>query len=527
MKESLRQGMAWLHTWVGLLAGWVMLFVFVTGTASYFSFEIDRWMRPELPLVDAPWDQASAIGQAQAYLQAHHAHAELWNIGLPVERTQPYLGLFVRDPRMPDGTPGRTYRAIYDAGAAQFVPALPARDTGGGQLLYRMHYVLHYMPHAAGTWIVGIGAMLLLLALISGLIIHKKIFVDFFVFRPGKGQRSWLDAHNLSSVMALPFFLLITYSGLVLCVDTYMPAALRAMYGSDDGAVHRMRAELIPADFPPPAGRPAPLVQLCDVARQAEEISGLPSSAILVRNPGDAAAAVTVRAQREGRRSLTIHNSRFHGVTGRFLGADTDSVAAQTRYTLRALHEGRFAAPALRGLYFLSGALGYAMIATGLVLWTGKRKVRRDKRPSAGRRAEAGYGLVRCLNIGAIAGLPVAIAAYFWANRLIPADFASRRAWEVHTLFITWAVLLLYPAARRSARAWSDELWLAALAFGLLPAVNAVTTQRHLGVTLPAGNWVLAGFDLVMLALGLAFACLAWKAGKVCQAAARSQRVGV
>lgn len=42
--------MAWLHTWSGLVVGWVLFFVFVTGTAGYFNSEITRWMQPELPL---------------------------------------------------------------------------------------------------------------------------------------------------------------------------------------------------------------------------------------------------------------------------------------------------------------------------------------------------------------------------------------------------------------------------------------------------------------------------------------------
>ena len=47
MKDAFRQSMAWLHTWVGLVAGWLLFFVFVTGTAGYFQQEISRWMQPE------------------------------------------------------------------------------------------------------------------------------------------------------------------------------------------------------------------------------------------------------------------------------------------------------------------------------------------------------------------------------------------------------------------------------------------------------------------------------------------------
>lgn len=107
-------------------------------------------------------------------------------------------------------------------------------------------------------------------------------------------------------------------------------------------------------------------------------------------------------------------------------------------------------------------------------------------------------------------GLPAAIAAYFWANRLLPSDLASRGAWELHVLFITWAALVLHAACRPAARIWREQCVLAGLAFVLLPVVNAGTTARHLGVSLPQGDWVLAGFDLAALALGTGLLGLAW-----------------
>ena len=48
MRQGFRQSMAWLHTWSGLVVGWVLFAVFVTGAASYYRAEISEWMRPEL-----------------------------------------------------------------------------------------------------------------------------------------------------------------------------------------------------------------------------------------------------------------------------------------------------------------------------------------------------------------------------------------------------------------------------------------------------------------------------------------------
>jgi hypothetical protein len=169
---------------------------------------------------------------------------------------------------------------------------------------------------------------------------------------------------------------------------------------------------------------------------------------------------------------------------------------------LLGLHEGLFAGPALRWLYFLSGLMGTAMIGAGLVLWTVKRRRKSGE--------TFGFGLVEALNLGTIVGLPIAIAAYFWANRLIPVGVPDRAAWEAHAMFVAWAAMLAHAFIRPARRGWSEQLWVAAGAFGLIPVLNALTTERHLGVTLPACVWELAGFDLTMLAFSVSFGAVAW-----------------
>ncbi|MGJ7544718.1 PepSY-associated TM helix domain-containing protein [Variovorax sp. LT1R16] len=511
MKEGFRQCMAWLHTWAGLTVGWVLFFVFVTGTAGYFSHEIDRWMRPELPLAPAPSaDISGMVAMAQAHLEKVAPGAQFWSIDLPGSRAQPQLEVSWQGTGASRGQRGRAQRAALDAATGDTVSAQKVRQTGGGQLLYRMHYELRYMPYDVAIRLVGICSMFMLIAILSGIVTHKKIFADFFTFRPGKGQRSWRDAHNLISVTSLPFFLMITYSGLVFFMYEYMPAGRSAAYGVGPESRQQYQGELLPANRARPLGQPTTLAPLVDAMRTAEHQWGAGRvGSLWVQYPGDAAAIVTVRARAEGGPDIAPPSLRFRGATGAPVDEAPASAARQTQMTLLALHEGLFAGALLRWAYFLVGLLGCAMIATGLVLWTVKRKVKQDKLQKAGRRPEFGFRLVQCLNIGAIAGLPVAIAIYFWANRLIPADFAGRRDWEVHAMFIAWAAMLVYPAFRPALRAWVDELWIAAGVFALLPVLNALTTHRHLGVTLPAGDWVLAGFDLTALTLGAFFAMAA------------------
>lgn len=504
MMGHFRQSMAWLHTWTGLVLGWLLFFMFVTGTAGYFDTEIDRWMQPELPVAPATIDAQHSVRVAQAFLEDHAHDKSRWFINLPLDRNDPYLSVFWQQERAQGGHGMHADRVVLDAHTGT---PLAARDTSGGQQLYRMHWKLHYLPEAAGQWIVGVATMFMLVALITGIVVHKKFLADFFTFRPGKGVRSWLDAHNAASVISLPFQLMITYSGLIFLMTVYMPLIVATFYGGGDEGQRAFRDELTarPA-LARPARTPAPLMPLDRIVADAQLRWGEERiGALDVRSPYDAHARVIVRGDVAASPLRAAPSLVYDGVSGELLAEQgaRESVAKSTRDLLLGLHEGLFAGTVLRWLYFLSGLLGCAMIGTGLVLWSVKRRQREVRQ---GGFAHPGLWLVERLNVATLVGLPVGIAAYFWANRLLPLELVERAAWEVHILFLTWAAMAAHAAFRPVWHAWREQLGLASAAYGLLPLLNALTTERHLGYSLAVGDWVLAGFDLTMLGLGVSFA---------------------
>ena len=506
MKEQFRQSMAWLHTWLGLLVGWVLYFMFVTGTAGYLDTEIDRWMRPELPAARYPLPQDAAIGQAQAYLQTHAAEARRWSITLPIDRNEPWLRVAWQAPR--GAAPAASGSAYLDPVSGQ---QIATRDTAGGQTLYQMHWRLHYLPEWVSQWIVSIATLVLLIALVTGIVVHRRIFADFFTFRPGKGQRSWLDAHNAASVMSLPFQLMITYSGLIFVMFSFMPLIAAAWYGPGQAGQGAFLNDV----FPPLAserasGRPAPIVSLQRIHHDAQSRLGAkPIGALEIENPSDAHARVLVVGSFAAGPLRATDILAYDGTSGEWLAERPawQSGPKAFRDLMLGLHEGMFAAAVLRALYVWSGLLGAAMIATGLVLWTVKRRQRVERGRGT---SHLGLRVVERLNVAVVIGLPVAIGAYFWANRLLPLNMAHRADWEVHTLFVVWLLMFVFAALRPPARAWREQTLLAAVVFGALPALNAVTTSHHLLRSLADRDLVMAGFDLIALAMGVMFVGIAW-----------------
>lgn len=496
MKNGFRQSMAWLHTWSGLLVGWILFAVFLTGTASYFKGEISQWMQPELHASSS--GPAAAAELAVGTMRRIAPESPSWIIGLPQER-DPAMRVFWRSPAQ-----RRFQSAILDPASGEPVTS---RKTMGGEFFYRFHFELHMRP-IWGRWVVSFCAMMMLVAIISGIITHRRIFADFFTFRPGKApQRSWLDAHNALAVLALPYHLMITYTGLITLMLMTMPWGAQVAY---QGNIQAFFAETGGNPRAPrPAGQPGELVPVAPLV--AEAMRHWNTSDIVrftVQNPADANSVVQVTRGEAGRISMNPQTLVFRGTTGERLSeTGADGPAAATRGVTYGLHIGRFAGPLMRALFFLSGLAGAAMVATGLILWAAKH---RQKLGAAGK---PGFGLrlVDTLNIATVAGLPVAMAGFFWANRVLPVEMALRSEWEIRIFFGLWLAALLHALIRPARRAWI-ELFAVAGALGLaIPLLNALTTHRHLGASLPAGDWAMAGMDLGLAGMGALAAAMAWK----------------
>ena len=508
--------MSWVHTWSGLLLGWLLYAVFFTGTLSYFRDEIDDWMRPELHQSVA---DANTAERGLEALTKIAPNATTWTLNLPSAR-QTALEATWREPGAAAGRAG-IKRAELDAATGE---QLSPRETRGGSFLYRFHFELYAMPRIWGRWIVGVATMLMFVAIISGVITHKKIFTDFFTFRPRKGQRSWLDAHNATAVLALPFHIVITFSGLLLLMNMLMPWGVNAAYdGNTQAYFTEMRGgrQAAPSgnagdrqggrksqETPDPASM-APIAPMLVQAQQLWPERGVGS--ITVNAPGTSKATFELR-ERGG--SSLIHRGTsktlsFDGVSGELKSsppAQDVSWVRATNNVFTSVHLGRFAEPALRWLLFLSGVVGTIMAGTGMMLWVVKRLPERRKLG----RTPFGHRFVEVLNVGSIAGLSVATAAYFWLNRLIPAELAGRADWEIRGFFIVWLLCALHPLVRSHRNAWREQLALATILFALLPLLNLLTGGGSLLQTIPNNQWSVAGFDLMMLALAAMHAAVVW-----------------
>jgi hypothetical protein len=141
------------------------------------------------------------------------------------------------------------------------------------------------------------------------------------------------------------------------------------------------------------------------------------------------------------------------------------------------------------------------MVASGLVLWTVKR---REKLADPAR-PHFGFRLVAWLNVSVVAGFPFAIAAMLWANRLLPTGLQARAETEIQALFMAWAIALALAALLPERRAWTVLLSATGSLLAALPVYNIVATTRGLPTTVRQGDFMLAGIDATLLVFGVGF----------------------
>lgn len=447
LRDGARQVMAWLHGWTGLLLGWVLFVMCLAGTLSVFKPEIGQWMRPE---TRATADPVDAVQAATDWLARNTTASTGWYLTAPSARTNTVEAAY-------DSDGSFVYRALDP------VRGTPApRETLGGEFFYRLHFELE-LPYPWGRLLASIAAMAMLVALITGIIAHRRIFKDYFTFRPAKGQRSWLDGHNALGVLATPFHLMITFTGLVTLASLNMPWAISATYGKDLGAVYHDLAPGVAERAR--ANVPAPLAPIAPMLREAQRRLGGTIGRVYVINPGDRAAVVTIFRSDADQLGFTPAEISFDGTTGRPLRAWRENRGAiQTYNVVYGLHMARFASIATRWLYFLGGTMLTLAIATGLVLWIVKR---RERAPLS-----LGNRVLERLNAGVLPGVPLGCAAYLLANRLLPLGLTGRAELEISTALWTTAAAVALGAALPPRWSWPLLTGATALACGLAALIG-------------------------------------------------------
>ncbi|MDP9802497.1 PepSY-associated TM helix domain-containing protein [Acinetobacter calcoaceticus] len=480
MHKGIRQSMAWLHSWTGLIFGWLVFAIFLMGSLSYYRHEINLWMQP--PLAQYEVKQDIAIKTAYQYLQDHAPDAKSWYLTVATPESPVNTMYWEKS----DGGYGNT---TLDANTGQ---ELQLSATLGGDFFYRFHYQLFGVPILLGRLIVCLAAFIMLIALVSGIITHKKIFTDFFTLRTFKSQRSWLDFHNISSVIALPFFLTITFTGLAIFFYLYLPWGMQKLYPENPYQYFtEIRTKTVLENQ---SIQPAQNLSIEKLLSQVQQRWGNQTLSIIsVKNPNTNQAQITFIQNED--HSITRNQAQItlNASTGKVL-EDTrnNSAIATLNAGVYGLHMATFAQPLLRLGLFFSGILGCVMIASGLLLWSLKRQIQNKNS-----KFHFGYYLVDRLNVATFVGLPCATVAYLSSNRLFTVTSTTIN-YEIYSFFLVWLISLIIALVTKKQYLWRTQLSIFILLCMALPVLNLIYLLKHDYVESFNNYWAFARIDVFL-----------------------------
>lgn len=488
-KPESRGGVAGLlasHSWLGLIASWVLFLVFLTGAMTMFKREVDLWEK------------------APAYLGSHnHAVA-----GLDRVLAATVIPAEVRDPHIEVILPGRmsAYYQVFlydDEGdfyrASAFHPVTGAllpdpEATGLGEFFEEFHKEL-YLP--GGHYLVGAVSLLFFLGLVTGLVLYwpKLSWASLFRLRWGKPRLRWLDMHNSVGVLGLPFHLLMAVTGTVFNLSILLN--LLMVFGRLGGNEQPLRELLFPPPLPLQAAHvaapPRSVEALIDDASRRVSMEPVRVSII---HYGDRNAWVTVHGHgldsfaRVGQASYRLDD----GEPLRTLPPAEINALWHGNEVLHRLHYGDFGGFGLRLLYFLLAIATCVLIATGNLLWLEKRLSQR--KPPRGLR------LVAALSVGTCGGGMLALAAVLLTARVLPVDTPARMDWVIGvfaaTLLASYGLSLFGTRPRAGLIGF---LRIAGIGFALLPLLDWLLFGRSLMAAIGAADWAVPGIQLLCLAL--------------------------
>ncbi len=619
MEKGFRSKMTWLHTWSGLIVGWLLFAIFVTGTSAYYRNEITLWMQPELHKsieskktldiaiekgieaskkssnvsVNLPNSRSNTIkimartsgptghnhgpgGHVHTHGGVPHVHGPNGE-EIPIENTKQGANKQTAQAgnkkQQQNQKRGRPKPKIYDASTGE---ELKGRTTAGGNFLYRFHFELYSVPREVGRWIVGIATMFMFTAIITGIIIHKRIFKDLFTFRAKHNPRGWMDAHILPGVATLPFLIMIIYSGLILLTNPIMPWAQKVHFGDNPRAMkqtnnqqNKNTSKAVATQIEVPSlnkdfqriinanakrainkydNKNAHRIVRANLNRQLtvyektrqntskekkKDSNGITKEQILAVlknaqkiwpnnigaftlikdtstntfkiqvNPKDQTSIFSFKRDRE--------SATFDAKTAKLIEQKnvptTNSIISNTNTALVSLHQAHFADSTLRFIFFVTGILGTVLAGTGLILWTEKRKKKNQDKKSFG------FYLVEKLNLGTIMGIFIAIAIYFIANRLIPADASSRNTTEILAFFVAWGAVYFYAFIKDTKKAWKELLIYGVLIYLHLPIINAISSYETISSIYNRDN-ILIYFDIFFIFTAAVFALVLFILGR-------------
>lgn len=508
LSQATTRSLVDLHGWSGVLLGLVLYVIVLTGTVAVFAEQLGAWSVGGEAADPLP---AAMVGSESHRLQdliddlaAQVDPAYLEDIGLG-SSPRGHLQLFFHTHQ-----PGET-GAIEEVGTEfevnlQTGEVLQQRDGTGASLFYgeqfaalerfivSVHTELH-LPRPWGLLVTGILGLAMLIAAVTGFMMHRHLLRDIFTLRRNRSAVLEVkDSHTVAGSWTLPFAFILAFTGSFFSFagSIGLPVMAMVSFGGDQETMIATVIGMPAAEDPTPAN-PASIDSI--LADGMQRTGQAPRFAAL-EHYGRADSQVTLFMPVD-ERTMQASTLVYNGASGAFVTEKPQvglsaSVGGALFGLMAPLHFGNFLGLVSQAIWFGLGFATCYVTLTGLLMWTERRRLATSSAVLERATIVVGYGLPVMLLASAY-GYFFALgradtsfwtpAAFCGAAALIALfGFVVRRPERAgrSLSFVTGALCLLLPFARLAG---GGPGWAAALA------------DEHL---------VIVTTDLILLASGAA-----------------------
>lgn len=374
-----------IHGWFGVVLGLLVYVVVVTGTVAVITPEIEDWSSPLgtsasadlLPGLDGPLkelakevdpafhEEVSAFRHAGGRVTVFfHTHGVRPDTG-SVETTGVEFDL---DPY--------SYAVLERREGWISDISSHDRSTALADYLAELHASLHIAP-PFGVLVVGLAGFALLIAAVTGLLVHRHLLKELFTRRGRERPRlARRDAHTVAASWMLPFALMFGFTGVYFgYYGTVGPAAVAEVAtGGSRAAMSQAKVALPPRNDT----GPAPIADMDVIMLDARQRSGVEPRFLIVDNWGQRNALVKVFTALQPGDVFGL-NYVYDGSSGDFLFEKPSygmvvSAGGALGDMVDWVHFGRFGGTLADAAWFGLGLLlAYASLS-GILLWCSRRE---------------------------------------------------------------------------------------------------------------------------------------------------------
>lgn len=481
-----------VHAWSGALAAIVLCAMFFAGAFALFHEELAEWQDVRAhhaggapcppgalePLASAAAD-AAPFAARTIFLTLPHAESGEAGCG-PVSI------------EMRGASPVERHVVLGDARTGEVLP----RRSNVSTFLFYLHFLYHPdLLGGAGMYLAGLLGVVLLLAIVSGVLIHlKDLARQLHRYREERGTRViFSDLHKVLGVMGLPFQTMVALTGAIICFAAPLARVWQGpVFGGDPQGGLRAFFDIERA--PPAVGEEGARISIDEIlARASAALPEMEPESLRIDHHGDAASSVEVRGP--------VRDVLFGMARVRVLAADGEIASVSVLDSARATHVlmrwvyGLHYAWALgvptKLVYGLLALAGCATLLTGNWIWLARRDRERKRR---------GNRVLARLTLGGGLGIAVAVAAMFLANRVVPFSLAWHLDAELGAFVLAWSAAMVASFTMRDEARCAIALLATAGAGFVLTALASVAVSPLNALTAPMS--IPGAVDLGSIALG-------------------------